>query len=411
MTTSWEYRYAQRTRGMRSSAIRELLKVTLRPDVISLAGGMPAPELFPLKEVEEACARLLKKDGRNALQYSTTEGYPPLREFIIRKMSRYGIVASVDNVLITSGSQQALDLVGKILIDPGDVIVTGAPTYLGAIQAFSAYQASFASVSLDDEGILVDLLEQKIIETHPKFIYVLPNFHNPAGVTLSRERRERLVSLARQYGVPVVEDDPYGELRFEGEHIPPIVVIDAMRNGDRAEGYFKGDVIYMSTFSKTLSPGLRLGWIVAPVEVVKRLVQAKQGADLHSSTFTQMLAHEVIADGFLDEHVKEIRDMYRQRRDAMLAAMDRYFPEGVTWTQPQGGLFLWVKLPEGMDSEELLEEAIKQKVAFVPGTAFYADGRGHDALRLTFSNCPTDMIEEGIRRLENAIARRMKKAA
>jgi 2-aminoadipate transaminase len=411
VTTSWEYRYAQRTKGMRSSAIRELLKITLQPDIISFAGGMPAPELFPVKEVEEACSRLLEKDGCNALQYSTSEGYPPLREFIVEKMSRYGIVASVENVLITSGSQQALDLVGKVLIDPGDVIVTGAPTYLGAIQAFTAYQASFASVPLDDDGIMVDLMEPKIVETHPKFMYVLPNFHNPAGVTLSQERRERLVSLARQYGVPVIEDDPYGELRFEGEHIPPIVVIDAMRNGERAEGYFKGDVIYMSTFSKTLSPGMRLGWIVAPVEVVKKLVEAKQGSDLHTGTFSQMVAYEVIADGFLDEHVREIRDMYRKRRDAMLASMDRYLPQGVDWTQPQGGLFLWVSLPEGVDCEELLEEAVEQKVAFVPGTAFYADGRGHDALRLTFDTCATDMIDEGIRRLGNAIARRMEKAA
>ncbi len=411
MPTSWEYRYAQRTKGMQSSVIREILKITSQPDVISLAGGMPAPELFPLKEVGGACIQVLEKLGSDALQYSITEGYPPLRQFIVDKMSRYGIVASVDNVLITSGSQQALDLVGRVLIDPGDVIVTEAPTYVGAIQSFTAYQAAFASVPLDGQGMMVDLLEEKIIETHPKFIYVLPNFQNPGGVTLSQERREKLVSLARQYGVPIIEDDPYGELRFEGEHIPPIVVIDATRNGERLEGYFKGDVIYMSTFSKTLAPGLRLGWIVAPVEVAKKLVQAKQGADLHTGTFSQVVAYEVVADGFLDRHVREIRDKYRQRRDAMLAAMEQYFPEGVTWTRPQGGLFLWVKLPEGIDCVELMEEAVEQKVAFVPGTAFYADGRGHDALRLTFSYCPTDMIEEGIRRLGTAITRSMKKAA
>ena len=411
MPTSWEYRYAQRTKGMQSSVIREILKVASQPDVISLAGGMPAPELFPIKEVATASLQALEKLGADALQYSISEGYPPLRQFIVDKMSRYGIVASVDNVLITSGSQQALDLVGKVLIDPGNVILTEAPTYVGAIQSWSAYQASFASVPLDEEGMMVHLLEEKIIETHPKFMYVLPNFHNPGGVTLSPERREKLVSLARQYGVPVIEDDPYGELRFEGEHVPPIVVIDARRNAERLQGYFKGDVIYMSTFSKTLAPGLRLGWIVAPVEVVKKLVQAKQGADLHSSTYSQVVAYEVVADGFLDEHVKEIRDVYRQRRDAMLAAMEQYLPEGVTWTRPQGGLFLWVKLPEGIDSLELMEEAIEQKVAFVPGTAFYADERGHDSLRLTFSYCPAEMIEEGIRRLGSAIARRMKKAA
>jgi len=396
---------------MQSSVIRDLLKLTSQPDMISLAGGMPAPELFPVEKVEEACVRVLRNAGADALQYSTTEGYPPLREFIVEKMSRYGIVASVDNVLITAGSQQALDLVGKVLLDPGDVIITEAPTYVGAIQAFTAYQASYATVPLDDEGMVVDLLEEKIIETHPKFIYVLPNFQNPGGVTLSEERRERLVSLARQYGVPLVEDDPYGELRFEGEHIPPVVVIGANRNGEQREGYFKGDVIYMSTFSKTLSPGLRLGWIVAPVEVLKKLVQAKQGADLHTSTFSQMVAYQVIADGFLEKHVQEIRETYRQRRDAMLGSLDRYFPGEVSWTQPQGGLFLWVKLPDGVDCLEVLEDAIEEKVVFVPGTAFYPDGRGRDALRLTFATCPTDMIDEGIRRLGKAITHRMKQPA
>ncbi len=411
MATSWEYRYAQRTKGMHSSVVREILKVTSQPDVISFAGGMPAPELFPLKQIEEACVKVLREDGARALQYSISEGYIPLREFIVEKMGRYGIVANVDNVLITTGSQQALDLVAKVLLDPGDVIIVEAPTFVGALQSFRAYQASYASVPLDDDGMMVDLLAQKIVETHPKFMYVLPNFHNPGGVTLSSDRREKVVSLAHQYGVPILEDDPYGELRFEGEHLEPLVVISARQNGGDPSGYFKGDVIYMSTFSKTLSPGLRLGWVVAPVEVVQKLVQAKQGADLHTSTFDQMMAYEVVGKGFLDEHVKEIREMYRRRRDAMLAAMEQYFPEGVAWTRPQGGLFLWVKLPEGVDCLELIEGAIEQKVAFVPGTAFYADGRGRDALRLTFATCPTDMIDEGIKRLGKAIAKRMRQAA
>ncbi len=410
MATSWEYRYAQRMKGMQSSAVREILKVTSQPDMISFAGGMPAPELFPLNEVEEACVKLLREQGARALQYSISEGYVPLREFIVQKMSRYGIVASVDNVLITTGSQQGLDLVSKVLLDPGDVIIVEAPTFVGALQSFRAYQASYASVPLDDDGMLVDVLEQKIVETHPKFMYVLPNFQNPAGVTLSRERRERLVTLARQYGVPILEDDPYGELRFEGENIEPLVVISARQNGQQS-GYFEGDVIYMSTFSKTLSPGLRLGWLVAPVEVIKKLVQAKQGADLHTSSFDQMMAYEVMANGFLDQHVLKIRETYRQRRDAMLAALDRHFPDGVTWTHPQGGLFLWVRLPDGVDCADVLSEAIEQKVAFVPGTAFYADGRGRDALRLTFATCSTEKIEEGISRLGKAIFKRMKQAA
>jgi 2-aminoadipate transaminase len=410
MATSWEYRYAQRMKGMQSSVVREILKITSQPDVISFAGGMPAPELFPLKEIEEACVKVLRERGSTALQYSISEGYVPLREFIVEKMARYGIVANVDNVLITTGSQQGVDLVSKVLLDPGDVIIVEAPTFVGALQSFRAYQAAYASVPIDDDGMMVDLLEQKIVETHPKFMYVLPNFHNPGGVTLSKERREKLVSLARQYGVPVLEDDPYGELRFEGEHVEPLVVISANQNGQDSAGYHKGDVIYMSTFSKTLAPGLRLGWVVAPVEVVKRLVQAKQGVDLHTSTFDQMMAYEVVGNGFLDRHVLEIREMYRQRRDAMLASMDRHFPEDVSWTNPQGGLFLWVKLPEGVDSLDLIEEAVEQKVAFVPGTAFYADGRGRDALRLTFATCAEDMIDEGIKRLGKAIARKKKQA-
>ena len=411
MATSWEYRYAQRTKGMKSSIVREILKVTSQPDVISFAGGMPAPELFPLKEVEEACVKVLREHGASALQYSISEGYVPLREFIVQKMGRYGIVANVDNVLITTGSQQGLDLVARVLLDPGDVIIVEAPTFVGALQTFTAYQAAYAGVPLDDDGMMVDVLEQKIVETHPKFMYVLPNFQNPGGVTLSSERRERVVSLAHQYGVPILEDDPYGELRFEGEHLEPLVVISSKQNGGDPAGYFKGDVIYMSTFSKTLAPGLRLGWVVAPVEVIRKLVQAKQGADLHTSTFDQMIAFEVVSNGFLDEHVKEIKEMYRQRRDAMLAAMVEHFPDGVTWTHPQGGLFLWVRLPDGVDCDDLIHEAVEQKVAFVPGTAFYADGRGHDSLRLTFATCPADMIEEGIKRLGNAIAGRMKQAA
>ena len=410
MATSWEYRYAQRMKGMKSSIVREILKITSQPDVISFAGGMPAPELFPLKEIEQACVKVLRKHGSSALQYSISEGYVPLREFIVQKMARYNIMATVDNVLITTGSQQGLDLVARVLVDPGDVIIVEAPTFVGALQSFTAYQASYASVPLDDEGMMVDVLQQKIVETHPKFMYVLPNFQNPAGVTLSKNRRERLVTLAHQYGVPILEDDPYGELRFEGEHLEPLVVLSARQNGQQS-GYFEGDVIYMSTFSKTLAPGLRLGWVVAPVEVIKKLVQAKQGADLHTSTFDQMMAYEVVSDGFLDEHVKEIKETYRQRRDAMLTAMDQRFPDGTTWTRPQGGLFLWVSLPEGVDCEELIKEAIEQKVAFVPGTAFYADGSGHDSLRLTFATCPSDMIDEGIKRLGKAIVRGIKQAA
>jgi len=416
MTTRWGECYAQRTQRMGSSVIRELLKFSQQPEMISFAGGLPAPELFPLKEFEEASCKILREKGAQALQYGTTEGYPPLREFIVEKMGRYGIKATVDNVLITHGSQQALDLIGKVFLDPGDTVLLEAPSYMGGIQAFTAYQARYITVPIDDEGMRVDLVEEELEKGCPKFIYVLPNFQNPAGVTLSEERRERLVVLANEYGVPLIEDDPYGELRYEGDHIPPLVVLDERHLSKRsegkanAEGFFEGNVIYMSTFSKTLAPGLRLGWVVAPVEVVSKLVQAKQGADLHTSTFTQMLAYEVVRTGFLDGHVRELRKVYRERRDVMLEAMEEHFPEGVRWTRPQGGLFLWATVPEEIDTAELLKEAVEEKVVFVPGFAFFADGRGHNTMRLNFSNAQPEMIQEGIRRLGKVIEKRLEKA-
>jgi len=411
MPTPWCDRYARRTQGMTSSAIREILKLTQQPEVISFAGGLPAPELFPTREVEEAACRVLRERGAQALQYSITEGYPPLREFIVQKMARYGIEAALENVLITSGSQQGLDLIGKVLVDPGDRVIVEAPTYLGALQAWRPYEPEFISVPIDDDGMRVELLQPVLERERPKMIYALPNFQNPAGTTLSQPRRELLAALCEAYGVPVIEDDPYGELRYSGDHLPPIVVLDAKRlkMAGKAEpnGYLRGNVIYMSTFSKTLAPGLRLGWVVAPVEVIRRLVQAKQGADLHTSTFVQMVAYEVVKDGFLDAHVRQIREVYRIRRDAMLEAMAEFFPEGVEWTRPEGGLFLWVRLPEGMDAVELLHEAVQQKVAFVPGYSFYADERGRNTLRLNFSNAEPELIREGIRRLGRTIERHM----
>ncbi len=407
MSTLWHDRYARRTETMTSSAIREILKVTQQPEVISFAGGLPAPELFPIRELQEATRRVLETRGAQALQYSITEGYPPLREFIVKKMARYGLKADVENVLITSGSQQALDLVGKVLLDPGDKVIVEAPTYLGALQAWRPYEPQFVSVPIDDGGMQVELLEPILAREHPKMIYALPNFQNPAGTTLSRARRELLVSLSHSYGIPIIEDDPYGELRCSGEHLPPIFVLDAQSRespgGTRINARNDGNVIYLSTFSKTLAPGLRLGWVVAPVEVIRKLVQAKQGADLHTSTFTQMVAYELVKDGFLDTHVRRIRETYRARRDAMLAAMEEFFPEGVEWTRPEGGLFLWVRVPEGLDTLEMLREAVEQKVAFVPGYVFYADESVRNTMRLNFSNAPPELIREGIRRLARTI--------
>ncbi len=404
MDTLWTQRYAQRTQRMQSSAIRELLKLTEQPEMISFAGGLPAPEVFPVAQFQEASRRILAEHASQALQYSTTEGYRPLREMIARHTARYGIVVEPDNILITSGSQQALDLIGKVFINPGDHLLVEKPTYVGALQAWNAYQAEYVTVALDDDGMQTDELEA-VLRVGPKFIYVLPNFHNPGGVTLSLERRHRLVELADRYGVPLVEDDPYGQLRYDGKHLEPLVVL-ASRLRSHQESPYGGNVLYLSTFSKTLAPGLRLGWVVAPAEVIRRLVQAKQGADLHTSTLTQMIAYEVARGGFLDRHVQVIREVYRARRDVMLEALKKYFPANVRWTYPQGGLFLWVVLPETVDATLVLQEAIAEKVAFVPGSAFFADGSGHHTFRLNFSNATPERIEEGIRRLGVVLRRR-----
>jgi 2-aminoadipate transaminase len=402
MATPWKDRYALRVEGMGSSVIRELLKLTEQPDVISFAGGLPAPEMFPVEEFRQASEKVLAEHGAKALQYGATEGYMPLRSLIVKQMARYGIHAREDNILLTSGSQQALDMIGRLLINPGDKILVESPTYLGALQAWSAYQARYVSVPIDQDGMRTELLEEAL-RSGPKFMYILPNFQNPGGVTLALDRRMKLIQMAEQYGIPIIEDDPYGQLRYSGEHLPPLVLLDCDHLESRAgdtHGYFDGNVIYTSTFSKTLAPGLRLGWIVAPVDVIKRCVQSKQGMDLHTSTFVQMVAYEVAKDGFLEQHVRRIRQVYAHRRDVMLAAMERYFPEEVQWTRPAGGLFLWAWLPEGINTAELLELAVQtQRVAFVPGHAFYPDGQGKNTMRLNFSNATPEMIEEGIRRL------------
>ena len=400
MSTRWERLYAQRMQHMSSSIIRELLKLTQRPEVISFAGGLPSPDTFPVERFQQAAEKVLREHSAQALQYGATEGYLPLREMIARHAARYGIQVTPDHILITNGSQQALDLLGKLFLDPGDHVLVEKPTYLGALQAWNAYQPRYLSVPLDDEGMQIPALEQAL-KAKPKFIYALPNFHNPAGVTLSLERRGQLVALAEEHGIPIVEDDPYGQLRYEGEHLPSLVTLDAGRHAG-GQGY-AGNVIYLSTFSKTLAPGLRLGWVVAPVNVIQQLTRAKQGADLHTSTFVQLVAYETARGGFLDEHVRQIRQLYKQRRDAMLAALERHFPKGVRWTHPAGGLFLWVTLPEGTDTAELLQVAIKEDVAFVPGYAFFADGSGKNTMRLNFSYSPPQIIEEGIRRLGRAL--------
>ena len=397
MQTPWEYRYAHRTQRMGSSVIRELLKFTEQPDIISFAGGLPAPDVFPVQEFKKACNAVLEKHGAQALQYSATEGYKPLREMIARHTARYAVEVSADNILITSGSQQALDFIGRLFINRGDYIVVESPTYLGALQAWNAYGAQYISVPMDEDGMIVDELESAL-RKGPKFIYVLPNFQNPSGATLSLDRRKKLIELADKYGVPIVEDDPYGQLRYEGEHIPSVVSLDSEFRGPNG-GHYSGNVIYLSTFSKLLAPGLRLAWVIAPPEVIRRLVMAKQAADLHTASFNQYLAHEVAKDGFLDEHVKYIRQVYKERRDTMLEMMEEMFPAEMRWTRPHGGMFLWGIMPEGMDAADALKPAIERKVAFVPGAAFHANGGGDNTMRINFSHSSPATIREGITRM------------
>jgi 2-aminoadipate transaminase len=397
MQTPWEYRYAHRIQKMGSSVIRELLKLTEQPDIISFAGGLPAPEVFPLKEFQKACNVVLETLGPQSLQYSTTEGYRPLREMIARHNARYSVEVTPDNILITSGSQQALDFIGRLFLNRGDYIVVESPTYLGALQAWNAYGAQYIPVRADENGMIVDELEEAL-RIGPKFIYILPNFQNPGGSTLSLERRQKLVELADKYGVPIVEDDPYGQLRYEGEHIPSVVTLDSEFRGPNG-GHYSGNVIYLSTFSKLLAPGLRLAWVIAPQQVIRKLVMAKQAADLHTSSFNQYVAYEVGKGGFLDEHVKTIRATYKERRDVMIEMMEEMFPVEVTWSRPQGGMFLWGILPEEMDAAEVLKRAIEKKVAFVPGEAFHPTGGGKNTMRLNFSYSNPETIREGITRL------------
>jgi 2-aminoadipate transaminase len=390
---------------MKASAIRELLKLTEQPDVISFAGGLPAPDVFPVDEFKRACNFVLENKGAQALQYGTTEGYVPLREMIARYTNRLGIGVSVDNILITSGSQQALDLLGKIFINHGDRILVENPTYLGAIQAWNAYGADYIPVVLDDEGMDTRVLEEAL-RKGPKFIYVLPNFQNPTGVTLTLERRKQLIKLADQYGVPIIEDDPYGQLRYEGEHLPAVEQLDSQMR-DKTHAY-TGNVIYLSTFSKILAPGIRLAWVIAPTDVIEKLVLAKQGADLHTSTFNQIVAHEVGQHGYLDRHVKLIQDVYRERRNMMIESLEENMPNGVTWTNPQGGLFLWMNLPEQINTMDMFKDAVNEKVAYVPGANFYACGGGEHTMSLNFSCTHPDLINEGIARLAKVIKNQLR---
>lgn len=400
MPVNWSRQYADRVGRMRASDIREILKVTAQPDMISLAGGLPAPELFPVDEYRRAFEWILESDGPRALQYGLSEGYTPLREFVAEHLGRRGIQCTHADVLITNGSQQALDMIGKILLNPGDHVLLENPSYLGAIQAFNQYQPEYTVVPMDEDGMRVDALEATLEADRQtrriKLIYVVPTFQNPTGRTLSLERRHRLVQLAATYGVPVIEDDPYGELRYEGEHLPTLKALDQ-----------EGVVIYLGTFSKILAPGFRLGWIVAAPDAIEHLLLAKQPSDLQTATASQMATYEVARDGFVDRHLETIKAFYQERRDVMLEAMAEHFPAEAQYSRPQGGLFVWAELPRSIDTRDLLVEAVREKVAFVPGQGFHPDGSGQNTMRLNFSNVPPAQLREGVRRLGLAIRGRL----
>jgi 2-aminoadipate transaminase len=404
MKTPWEYRYAHRMNKMGSSVIRELLKLTEQPDIISFGGGLPAPDVFPVEKFKECCNIVLDQYSTQALQYGTTEGYKPLREMIARHTDRYGINVDADNIFISSGSQQALDFIGRLFLNRGDYIITESPTYLGALQAWNAYGAQYITVPSDEHGMIVDQLEAAL-RVGPKFIYILPNFQNPSGSTLSLERRKMLVELADRYGVPIVEDDPYGQLRYDGEHLPAVVTLDSQfRDKEHSDDpTYSGNVIYLSTFSKLLAPGIRLAWVVAPKEVIRKFVITKQAADLHTATFNQVLAYEVAKGGFLDEHVKFIRATYKERRDVMLETMEELWPSEMRWTRPEGGMFLWGIMPDHIDAKDVFKVAIEKKVAFVPGEAFHPNGGGKNTMRINFSYSNLEIIREGIGRMGIAL--------
>lgn len=386
--------FAKRMDSLKVSDIREILKITANPEVISFAGGLPAPELFPIEEMKHVAIRVLDEAGAEALQYSTTEGFMPLRKQIaIRMKSKFNIQATYENIQIISGSQQGLDLSGKLFIDEGDVVLCESPTYLAAISAFNAYSPRFIPVPTDDHGMIIEELE-KIMANTPniKLIYVIPDFQNPTGRTWSLERRQKFMKVINQHEIPVIEDNPYGELRFEGERFPALKTFDT-----------KGLVIFFSTFSKIFCPGLRIGWIVADKKFLEKYTLLKQGTDLHTSSISQREISKYIEIYDLDTNIEKIKRVYKKRRDIMLATMKMEFPDNVKYTHPQGGLFLWVELPLYIKARELLVKCLKENVAFVPGDSFFPNGGVENTLRLNYSNMSEEKITEGIKRLAKVI--------
>lgn len=384
-----QWQFSRRAQKLESSAIREILKVTMRPEVISFAGGLPSPATFPVDRMKAAYDAVLSREGKVALQYGPSDGYAPLREWVAASLSKEGARIVPEQVLMVSGSQQALDLLGKVLIDEGSKVLVETPSYLGALQAFSVYGPQFESVPTDDGGLLPESLPE--IGQGARLLYALPNFQNPTGRTLSVERRHTLVDACARLGVPLIEDDPYGALCYRGEPLPKLL-------GMNPEG-----VIHMGSFSKVLTPGIRLGYIVGPQPLIRKLEQAKQATDLHTAQITQMVVYEVVKDGFLDSHIPTIRKLYADQCQVMLSALEEFFPAGTRWTRPEGGMFIWVRLPEHIDSMKLLDEAIQELVAFVPGAPFYANEPQRNTLRLSFVTVSPEKIREGVAKLGKLI--------
>ena len=392
-------KFAERTNNMEGSAIRELLKLTQRPEVISFAGGMPAPELFPVEAMINISREVLEDSGRVAMQYSTTEGYAPLRQHLAKRMNdKLNTDVNADDILITNGSQQCLDFIGKAFLDKGDIVLCESPSYLGAINAFNSYQPKFIDVPTDENGMIMEELERILQENdNVKFIYVIPDFQNPSGRTWPLERRKKFMEIINKYEIPVAEDNPYGELRFEGEYLPSLKSMDT-----------KGLVMFLGTLSKILCPGYRIGWVAASPEILAKFNVIKQAADLQASTISQMEMAKLFDEFDVDGHVAKLREVYGHRRTVMMDVMKKYFPEGVTWTHPNGGLFTWVILPEGIDAAVLQKEkALPHNVAFVPGEPFFPNGGHANTFRMNYSNMPDEKIEEGIKLLGMAIKEAM----
>jgi len=378
--------------GVQKSFIREILKVTASPDIISFAGGLPNPASFPIEAIGRATEAVLSGAGKSALQYSTTEGYAPLREYIARRYAAKGVRVSPENILITSGSQQGLDLIAKVLLDEGDRVIIERPGYLGAIQALSMFQPRFVPVTMQDDGIDTALLADALNQDCPKLFYAVTNFQNPSGITYSAQKRDLLARLMQGNDTVLVEDDPYGELRFMGDDVPPMGAL------------MEGNIVLLSSFSKIFSPGMRLGWVCAPEDIMERLIIAKQACDLHTNSFSQRVLYRYLCDNDIDAHIAGIRGLYRAQRVAMVGALERHFPAGTVFTKPEGGMFLWVTLPDGLSALELFDRAIARGVAFVPGDPFYVGQSNVPTLRLNYTNSDESDIERGIARLGEAVA-------